>query len=156
MLRFLRKFPQIVKDLFRLVQDTVSAAFLVENRHEVSLIGAAAFISVSKGTDVLLFHAREVLVQLGVKIFSVTLPERYAHSKAQNFSWNDYFTTFIMINDTKKLSLPVGILSIRQPFATGDNVEFAAVVLSVIPVLLVFIIGQKWIVKSMTHVGVKG
>ena len=58
MLRFLRKFPQIVKDLFRLVQDTVSAAFLVENRHEVSLIGAAAFISVSKGTDVLLFHAR--------------------------------------------------------------------------------------------------
>ena len=84
MLRFLRKFPQIVKDLFRLVQDTVSAAFLVENRHEVSLIGAAAFISVSKGTDVLLFHAREVLVQLGVKIFSVTLPERYAHSKAQN------------------------------------------------------------------------
>lgn len=81
MLRFLRKFPQIVKDLFRFVQDTVSAAFLVENRHEVSLIGAAAFISVSKGTDVLLFHAREVLVQLGVKIFSVTLPERYAHSK---------------------------------------------------------------------------
>lgn len=72
------------------------------------------------------------------------------------FSWNDYFTTFIMINDTEKLSLPVGILSIRQPFATGDNVEFAAVVLAVIPVLLVFLIGQKWIVKSMTHVGVKG
>lgn len=44
----------------------------------------------------------------------------------------------------------------KQLFATGDNVEFAAVVLSVIPVLLVFIIGQKWIVKSMTHVGVKG
>ena len=72
------------------------------------------------------------------------------------FSWNDYFTTFIMINDTEKLSLPVGILSIRQPYATGDNVEFAAVVLSILPVLIVFIIGQKWIVKSMTHVGVKG
>lgn len=70
------------------------------------------------------------------------------------FSWNDYFTTFIMINDTDKLSLPVGILSIRQPYVKGN--EFAAVVLSIIPVLLVFIIGQKWIVKSMTHVGVKG
>ncbi len=56
------------------------------------------------------------------------------------FSWNDYFTTFIMINDTEKLSLPVGILSIRQPYATGDNVEFAAVVLSILPVLIVFII----------------
>ena len=70
------------------------------------------------------------------------------------FSWNDYFTTFIMINDTDKLSLPVGILSIRQPYVKGN--EFAAVVLSIIPVLLVFIIGQKWIVKSMTNVGVKG
>lgn len=72
------------------------------------------------------------------------------------FSWNDYFSSFIMINDTKKLPLPVGILQIRQPFATGDNVEFAAVVLAVIPVLLVFILFQKWIVESMTHVGVKG
>lgn len=72
------------------------------------------------------------------------------------YSWNDYFTTFIMINDTEKLTLPVGILSIRQPFSTGDNVEFAAVVLSIIPVLLVFIAGQKWIVESMSHVGVKG
>jgi multiple sugar transport system permease protein len=72
------------------------------------------------------------------------------------FSWNDYFTAFIMINDTPKMTLPVGILSIRQPMATGDNVEFAAVVLSIIPVLAVFILGQKWIVQSMTHVGVKG
>lgn len=92
--------------------------------------------------SVMLPMAKSTLTSLAIIIFT--------------FSWNDYFTTFIMINDTEKLSLPVGILSIRQPFATGDNVEFAAVVLSVIPVLLVFIIGQKWIVKSMTHVGVKG
>ena len=72
------------------------------------------------------------------------------------YSWNDYFTTFIMINDTEKLTLPVGILSIKQPFSTGDNVVFAAVVLAILPVLIVFLIGQKWIVKSMTHVGVKG
>lgn len=92
--------------------------------------------------SVMLPMAKSTLASLAIIVFT--------------FSWNDYFTTFIMINDTQKLSLPVGILSIRQPFATGDNVEFAAVVLSVIPVLIVFIIGQKWIVKSMTHVGVKG
>ncbi|WP_334104840.1 carbohydrate ABC transporter permease [Muricomes intestini] len=92
--------------------------------------------------SIMLPMAKSTLTSLAIIVFT--------------FSWNDYFTTFIMINDTEKLSLPVGILSIRQPFATGDNVEFAAVVLSVIPVLLVFIVGQKWIVKSMTHVGVKG
>ena len=92
--------------------------------------------------SIMLPMAKSTLTSLAIIVFT--------------FSWNDYFTTFIMINDTNKLSLPVGILSIRQPFATGDNVEFAAVVLSVIPVLIVFVIGQKWIVKSMTHVGVKG
>lgn len=92
--------------------------------------------------SVMLPMAKSMLASLAIIVFT--------------FSWNDYFTTFIMINDTEKLSLPVGILSLRQPFATGDNVEFAAVVLAVIPVLIVFIIGQKWIVKSMTHVGVKG
>ena len=92
--------------------------------------------------SIMLPMAKSTLASLAIIVFT--------------FSWNDYFTTFIMINDTDKLSLPVGILSIRQPYATGDNVEFAAVVLAVIPVLVVFIIGQKWIVKSMTHVGVKG
>ena len=41
-----------------------------------------------------------------------------------------------MINDTEKLTLPVGILSIKQPFSTGDNVVFAAVVLAILPVLI--------------------
>lgn len=92
--------------------------------------------------SIMLPMAKSTLASLAIIVFT--------------FSWNDYFTTFIMINDTPKLSLPVGILSIRQPYATGDNVVFAAVVLSIIPVLIVFIIGQKWIVKSMTHIGVKG
>ena len=48
------------------------------------------------------------------------------------------------------------LMTIKQPFSTGDNVVFAAVVLAILPVLIVFLIGQKWIVKSMTHVGVKG
>lgn len=90
--------------------------------------------------SIMLPMARSTLASLAILVFT--------------FSWNDYFTTFIMINDTDKLSLPVGILSIRQPYVKGN--EFAAVVLSIVPVLIVFIIGQKWIVKSMTHVGVKG
>ena len=110
-----------------------------EVRESAKIDGASEFTIWRK---IMLPMAKSTLTSLAIIVFT--------------FSWNDYFTTFIMINDTNKLSLPVGILSIRQPFATGDNVEFAAVVLSVIPVLIVFVIGQKWIVKSMTHVGVKG
>ena len=91
--------------------------------------------------SIMLPMAKSTLASLAIIVFT--------------YSWNDYFTTFIMINDTEKLTLPVGILSIKQPFSTGDNVVFAAVVLAILPVLIVFLIGQKWIVKSMTHVGVK-
>ena len=92
--------------------------------------------------SIMLPMAKSTLASLAIIVFT--------------FAWNDYFTTFIMINSTEKLTLPVGILSIKQPFSTGDNVVFAAVCLAVLPVLFVFILGQKWIVQSMTHVGVKG
>jgi multiple sugar transport system permease protein len=87
-------------------------------------------------------QARSTIVSLAIIVFSA--------------SWNDYFTPFIMINNTQKMPLPVGILAIRQPFATGDQFELAAIVLSVLPVLIIFIIGQKGIIKSMIQAGIKG
>ena len=52
--------------------------------------------------SVMLPMAKSTLASLAIIVFT--------------YSWNDYFTTFIMINDTEKLTLPVGILSIKQPF----------------------------------------
>lgn len=72
------------------------------------------------------------------------------------YAWNDYFTSFIMINTTSKMPLPVAILATRQPYNTGDQIEFALVSLSILPVVVVFIFGQKWIMQSMIHAGIKG
>lgn len=92
--------------------------------------------------SIMLPMAKSAIVSLAILVFT--------------YAWNDYFTAFIMINNTEKLTLPVGILQVKQPYSTGDNVVFAAVCLAIIPVLIVFIVGQKWITESMTHVGVKG
>ncbi len=75
---------------------------------------------------------------------------------AFSFSWNDYFNAFIMLNSPDKVTLPVGILQLRQPFQTGDNVVFAAITMAIVPVLVIFVLCQKWIVKSMINIGVKG
>lgn len=75
---------------------------------------------------------------------------------AFSFSWNDYFNAFIMLNSPDKVTLPVGILQLRQPFQTGDNVVFAAITLAIIPVLVIFVFCQQWIVKSMINIGIKG
>lgn len=86
--------------------------------------------------------ATPILTALGIIMFSM--------------AWNDYFFPFIFINSIDKMLLPVGILAIRQPFGTGDPLELAAVTLSIMPVLVVFLIGQKWIVESFVQTSVKG
>lgn len=72
------------------------------------------------------------------------------------YAWNDYFTSFIMINTTARMPLPVAILATRQPYNTGDQIEFSLVTLSILPVLIVFLVGQKRIMNSMMHTGIKG
>lgn len=92
--------------------------------------------------SIMLPMAKSSLVSLAILVFT--------------YAWNDFFTTFIMIHSSEKLTLPVGILQIKMPLSTGDNVVFAAVTLSIVPVLLVYVVSQKWITESMTHVGIKG
>jgi multiple sugar transport system permease protein len=71
--------------------------------------------------------------------------------------WNSYLVPLIMLSKTENLTLPLGILSLRLPFGdAGSSVFMAAVALSVLPVLLIFLIGQRWIIETMTRAGVKG
>lgn len=93
-------------------------------------------------TSIMLPMAKPSMVSLAIVVFT--------------YAWNDFFTAFIMIHSSEKLTLPVGILQIKTPLSTGDNVVFAAVTLSIVPVLLVYVVAQKWITESMTHVGIKG
>lgn len=92
--------------------------------------------------SIMLPMAKSSLVSLAIVVFT--------------YAWNDFFTAFIMMHSSEKLTLPVGILQIKMPLSTGDNVVFAAVTLSIVPVLLVYVVAQKWITESMTHVGIKG
>ena len=74
------------------------------------------------------------------------------------FTWNDYFMPLVFLNSMDQMVLPVGIMSIREPVgnssATADVI--AAVALSILPVLVVFLVAQRWIVDSFVRAGVKG
>ena len=71
--------------------------------------------------------------------------------------WNAYLLPLILLNSTDNETLPLGILSLRLPFGdAGSSVFMAAVSMSVIPCLIVFLIGQRWIIETMTRAGVKG
>ena len=71
-------------------------------------------------------------------------------------AWNEYTLTLILISDTYKKSLNVGI----RAFFGYTNVEwwyvFACSLLTTVPILLLFQIVDKYIVGGLTAGGVKG
>lgn len=70
--------------------------------------------------------------------------------------WNDYFWPLVMTTKADVRTLPVGIASLRMT-ESGVNYQImmAGNVILVIPVLIVFIIAQKQIIKAFTYTGVK-
>ncbi len=70
--------------------------------------------------------------------------------------WNDLLLPLVMINDTATQTLPVGLVLLAGRFSTGSLGTIAAgITMAIIPVLIVFIIAQRWIVQSIASSGLK-
>ena len=73
------------------------------------------------------------------------------------FWWNEYFTPLVMIRDQTLQVLPVGITLLQGRFSAGAVGNVAAgVTMAVIPVLVVFLLLQRNIIKSIASTGIKG
>ncbi len=78
-----------------------------------------------------------------------------------NFFWNDYFTPLIFINSPEKMTLPlgIGIMAGRYVEHGGMGADapgiVAAVAMSIVPVLLVFLFAQRYLIESITMTGLK-
>jgi multiple sugar transport system permease protein len=70
--------------------------------------------------------------------------------------WNDLLLPLVMINDTQKLTLPVGLVLLAGRFSTGSLGTIAAgIAMAIVPVLVVFIAAQRYIVQSIASSGLK-
>lgn len=74
-----------------------------------------------------------------------------------NNTWNNYFYPLIFLNTWEKMTLPLGITALRGYMASNSaSVIMAAVTLAILPVLLVFLVGQRWFIAGITRTGIKG
>lgn len=72
-------------------------------------------------------------------------------------SWNNYVSPFVLITSWDKMTLPVGIVALQGVMGSAKlSVVMAAATMSILPLLLVFLIAQRFIVESITMSGVKG
>jgi multiple sugar transport system permease protein len=70
--------------------------------------------------------------------------------------WNDFFNPLIYLNDDKKFTIALGLLTYVGQFSTQWNLLMAASAVTIVPVILVFFIGQKYFIEGITLTGIKG
>ena len=70
--------------------------------------------------------------------------------------WNDFMGPLIYLNSTRLKTIQLGIRMFISQYGADYALIMAASVCSLIPVLVVFMICQKWFVEGITAGGVKG
>ena len=73
-------------------------------------------------------------------------------------SWNNFLWPLIVLNSNEKYTLPIGLSQMVTEyfFETDWNVVMAAALVSILPVLIVFLFAQKFIVQGIALSGLKG
>ncbi|GMA97432.1 carbohydrate ABC transporter permease [Pelosinus sp. IPA-1] len=72
------------------------------------------------------------------------------------FSWNGFVWPLIVLRSNDMLTLPIGLQSLITPYGNNYDMLFPGAVMSVIPIILLFIINQKAFISGLTVGGVKG
>ena len=74
-----------------------------------------------------------------------------------NAKWNDYFTPLIFMNTKERFPITLGIVDLQGYMATGSiSVVLAGIVLSTIPVIIIYILGQRYLIQGLMVGGLKG
>ncbi|WP_243076383.1 carbohydrate ABC transporter permease [Microbacterium sp. SS28] len=69
--------------------------------------------------------------------------------------WNAFLWPLIMANDERLYTLSVGLSLLNQQIATNPSLQMAASTLMVVPILIVFVIFQRYIVQGFALSGLK-
>ena len=71
-------------------------------------------------------------------------------------SWNDYFMQLIMLTSNKNLTISLGIATMQAENSTDYGLLMAGSALASVPIIIVFLIFQKYFTKGITMGAVKG
>ena len=71
-------------------------------------------------------------------------------------SWNDYFMQLIMLTSNKNLTISLGIATMQGENSTDFGLLMAGSALASVPIIIVFLIFQKYFTKGITMGAVKG
>ena len=71
------------------------------------------------------------------------------------FQWNNFFRPLIFLNSIDNYTVPLAINFFRGQYATDFALLMAGSAISIVPVLVVYVIGQRQIIEGIATTGLK-
>jgi multiple sugar transport system permease protein len=71
-------------------------------------------------------------------------------------SWNDFLWPLLILRDPKLQTLPPGLRTLQGAYTSEYGVMLAGAVVVAVPVLIIYIVLQRFIVQSVASTGLKG
>jgi len=70
--------------------------------------------------------------------------------------WNSFLWPLIVTNSEEMRTLPVGLAAFQGQYSVQWHLLMAGSVIAVLPILVIYIAGQKWFVRGITLTGMGG
>ena len=71
-------------------------------------------------------------------------------------SWNDYLWPLLMLTDRNKITLPIALSTLNGQYNTEYNVLMAGSLISMIPIIIIYLCAQKQFKNGLMAGGIKG
>ena len=71
-------------------------------------------------------------------------------------SWNDYLWPLLMLTDRNKMTLPIALSTLNGQYNTEYNVLMAGSLISMIPIIAIYLCAQKQFKNGLMAGGIKG
>jgi multiple sugar transport system permease protein len=113
---------------------------LPRDLEEAAFIDGASHWTVYR--SIMLPLARPALATLGVFAFMG--------------SWNAFLWPMFIVRDLDMMTLPVGLATLHGRWLTRWNLVMAGTVITVLPMLVVYLLAQKYFVRGVVMSGIKG
>jgi raffinose/stachyose/melibiose transport system permease protein len=71
-------------------------------------------------------------------------------------TWNEFLIALVLINAQESRTVPLGLLQFQGEFSTQYTLLMAGIVISILPVIAIFIFLQRYFVAGLTGGALKG
>ncbi len=71
-------------------------------------------------------------------------------------TWNNYLWPLLVLSDSKKFTLPIGLASLLSPYGNNYTLLISGAVMTVIPIMILFFSAQRFFIEGMSTGSVKG